>query len=242
MAAPERPGVPAAARLRRAGPGAQLGAPGALPHGALQGRCGDAGAGAGGGRSTGPWGWRLQQPEWFCPRSRGGPGLLNGALVPLPARQAMHAWVSLSSHQPPPAFCVHDSWLGYQVARACAYALCYWRCPPPLLLPPPPPLPRLLQMVDENPFVIPPVDETKWFTGSHLGTQIQSCNWQVCNITTPANYFHVLRRQVGGWVGGRTGGPAWPGGEGCGGAGSPPAPQLRAGVPCRRGCWCHSPS
>jgi 2-oxoglutarate dehydrogenase E1 component len=24
----------------------------------------------------------------------------------------------------------------------------------------------------------------------------QSCNWQVCNITTPANFFHVLRRQV----------------------------------------------
>ncbi|KAI3900999.1 hypothetical protein MKW92_052531 [Papaver armeniacum] len=25
--------------------------------------------------------------------------------------------------------------------------------------------------------------------------QIQECNWQVVNITTPANYFHVLRRQ-----------------------------------------------
>lgn len=22
-------------------------------------------------------------------------------------------------------------------------------------------------------------------------------NWQVVNVTTPANYFHVLRRQVG---------------------------------------------
>ncbi|KAL6123744.1 hypothetical protein ACLB2K_076262 [Fragaria x ananassa] len=28
-----------------------------------------------------------------------------------------------------------------------------------------------------------------------LGKQIQECNWQVVNITTPANYFHVLRRQ-----------------------------------------------
>jgi 2-oxoglutarate dehydrogenase E1 component len=27
-------------------------------------------------------------------------------------------------------------------------------------------------------------------------TQIQSCNWQVVNITTPANYFHCLRRQL----------------------------------------------
>ncbi|MED6199163.1 hypothetical protein PIB30_073301 [Stylosanthes scabra] len=26
--------------------------------------------------------------------------------------------------------------------------------------------------------------------------QIQECNWQVVNITTPANYFHVLRRQI----------------------------------------------
>ena len=25
---------------------------------------------------------------------------------------------------------------------------------------------------------------------------LQVCNWQVCNITTPANYFHALRRQV----------------------------------------------
>merc|ERR1719161_2490427 len=26
--------------------------------------------------------------------------------------------------------------------------------------------------------------------------QIQNTNWQVVNISTPANYFHVLRRQV----------------------------------------------
>lgn len=26
--------------------------------------------------------------------------------------------------------------------------------------------------------------------------QIQSTNWQICNVTTPANYFHLLRRQV----------------------------------------------
>ena len=26
--------------------------------------------------------------------------------------------------------------------------------------------------------------------------QVQAANWQVVNVTTPANYFHVLRRQV----------------------------------------------
>ncbi|KAH9305507.1 hypothetical protein KI387_009911, partial [Taxus chinensis] len=42
---------------------------------------------------------------------------------------------------------------------------------------------------DDNPFVIPEMDPT-------LRTQIQQCNWQVVNVTTPANYFHVLRRQI----------------------------------------------
>ena len=27
-------------------------------------------------------------------------------------------------------------------------------------------------------------------------TQIQETNWQIVNCTTPANYFHVLRRQI----------------------------------------------
>ena len=32
---------------------------------------------------------------------------------------------------------------------------------------------------------------------SHMARrQIQECNLQVVNCTTPANYFHVLRRQV----------------------------------------------
>jgi 2-oxoglutarate dehydrogenase complex dehydrogenase (E1) component-like enzyme len=44
-------------------------------------------------------------------------------------------------------------------------------------------------MSDDNPFVIPEMDST-------LRKQIQECNWQVVNVTTPANYFHVLRRQV----------------------------------------------
>lgn len=44
-------------------------------------------------------------------------------------------------------------------------------------------------MSDDNPFAIPEMDPT-------LRKQIQECNWQVVNVTTPANYFHVLRRQV----------------------------------------------
>ncbi|GLT89001.1 hypothetical protein SLE2022_070050 [Rubroshorea leprosula] len=50
-------------------------------------------------------------------------------------------------------------------------------------------LERFLQMSDDDPYVIPEMDPT-------LRNQIQKCNWQVVNVTTPANYFHVLRRQV----------------------------------------------
>jgi 2-oxoglutarate dehydrogenase E1 component len=46
-----------------------------------------------------------------------------------------------------------------------------------------------MQMSDDNPYVIPEMDPT-------MRNQIQQCNWQVVNVTTPANYFHVLRRQV----------------------------------------------
>ncbi|KAH0682080.1 hypothetical protein KY289_019832 [Solanum tuberosum] len=50
-------------------------------------------------------------------------------------------------------------------------------------------LERFLQMSDDNPYVIPDMEPT-------LRKQIQECNWQVVNVTTPANYFHVLRRQI----------------------------------------------
>lgn len=55
---------------------------------------------------------------------------------------------------------------------------------------------RFLQMVNEDPDVYPMIEESKWFAGGHLGSQIQNSNFQVVNCTTPANYFHVLRRQV----------------------------------------------
>ncbi|KAM7492068.1 hypothetical protein LguiA_034989 [Lonicera macranthoides] len=47
----------------------------------------------------------------------------------------------------------------------------------------------LTDMSDDNPYAIPEMDPT-------LRKQIQECNWQVVNVTTPANYFHVLRRQI----------------------------------------------
>jgi 2-oxoglutarate dehydrogenase E1 component len=50
-------------------------------------------------------------------------------------------------------------------------------------------LERYLQMVEEDPHYIPPM-------GPDERTQIQKTNWQIVNITTPANYFHCLRRQV----------------------------------------------
>ena len=48
---------------------------------------------------------------------------------------------------------------------------------------------RYLQMVEEDPHYIPP-------SGKDEGMQIQKTNWQIVNITTPANFFHCLRRQV----------------------------------------------
>uniref|UniRef100_A0A7S0ZH29 2-oxoglutarate dehydrogenase, mitochondrial n=1 Tax=Timspurckia oligopyrenoides TaxID=708627 RepID=A0A7S0ZH29_9RHOD len=50
-------------------------------------------------------------------------------------------------------------------------------------------LERFLQMCDEDPDVVPPM-------GEDVRRQIQEHNWQVVNATTPANYFHVLRRQI----------------------------------------------
>lgn len=50
-------------------------------------------------------------------------------------------------------------------------------------------LERFLQLSDSDPFVIPEMDPTE-------RRQIQQANIQVVNVTTPANYFHALRRQV----------------------------------------------
>mmetsp|Transcript_1217 Transcript_1217/g.1983 ORF Transcript_1217/g.1983 Transcript_1217/m.1983 type:complete len:1018 (+) Transcript_1217:119-3172(+) len=48
---------------------------------------------------------------------------------------------------------------------------------------------RFLQMVNEDSDVVPCMTK-----GERM--QIQTCNMQIVNCTTPANYYHVLRRQV----------------------------------------------
>ncbi|PVU84748.1 hypothetical protein BB559_005143 [Furculomyces boomerangus] len=49
-------------------------------------------------------------------------------------------------------------------------------------------LERYLQMCDEHPYIFP--------TPEQIARQHQDINMQVANLTTPANYFHILRRQV----------------------------------------------
>jgi len=46
---------------------------------------------------------------------------------------------------------------------------------------------RFLQNSDEDPDVVPAMS---------VEDQVKNCNWQVMNVTTPANYFHALRRQL----------------------------------------------
>lgn len=48
---------------------------------------------------------------------------------------------------------------------------------------------RFLQQVDEDPHYIPKLNQDERM-------QIQRCNLQVVNCTTPASYFHCLRRQI----------------------------------------------
>ncbi|KAG5189741.1 2-oxoglutarate dehydrogenase E1 component [Tribonema minus] len=48
---------------------------------------------------------------------------------------------------------------------------------------------RFLQMCDDDPDTVPQL-------AFEQRMQIQHANWQVVNCTTPANYYHVLRRQV----------------------------------------------
>jgi len=48
---------------------------------------------------------------------------------------------------------------------------------------------RYLQMVDDNPTVFSEID-----SGTQI--QVQATNWQVMNLSTPAQVFHALRRQI----------------------------------------------
>ncbi|CAH3174419.1 unnamed protein product [Porites evermanni] len=49
---------------------------------------------------------------------------------------------------------------------------------------------RFLQMSNDNPDVFPTLDEL------FEVNQLYSTNWQVVNCSTPANFFHILRRQI----------------------------------------------
>jgi len=51
-------------------------------------------------------------------------------------------------------------------------------------------LERFLIMSDEDAAIVP---DSK---GGKESMQIQRSNWQIVNVTTPANYFHCLRRQI----------------------------------------------
>lgn len=48
---------------------------------------------------------------------------------------------------------------------------------------------RFLQNTEEDPHFIPKMAREE-------SMQVQLCNWQIVNITTPANFFHCLRRQL----------------------------------------------
>jgi len=48
---------------------------------------------------------------------------------------------------------------------------------------------RFLQMCDDDPYDVPEINHA-------TQVQVQNTNWQVMNISTPANYFHALRRQI----------------------------------------------
>lgn len=49
---------------------------------------------------------------------------------------------------------------------------------------------RFLQMSCDDPDYFPPEDD------NFVMQQLHEINWFVCNVTTPANYFHMLRRQI----------------------------------------------
>ena len=75
------------------------------------------------------------------------------------------------------------------IAVCLLYCLPAYSMPARPCLPAPPacpPVPDCLQMVDEDPYQLPTIDESKWFIGGHLGSQIQSVNWQVgCLSVSP---------------------------------------------------------
>ena len=50
---------------------------------------------------------------------------------------------------------------------------------------------RFLQMCNDDPDFLPDYDSDEYEV-----RQLQEINWIIANCTTPANYFHILRRQL----------------------------------------------
>uniref|UniRef100_A0A2A4JMD0 Transketolase-like pyrimidine-binding domain-containing protein n=1 Tax=Heliothis virescens TaxID=7102 RepID=A0A2A4JMD0_HELVI len=50
---------------------------------------------------------------------------------------------------------------------------------------------RYLQMADHDEDIIPDLNDSNVAL-----KQLRACNWIVCNVTSPANYFHMIRRQI----------------------------------------------
>ncbi|XP_053625470.1 2-oxoglutarate dehydrogenase, mitochondrial-like [Plodia interpunctella] len=50
---------------------------------------------------------------------------------------------------------------------------------------------RYLQQADDDEDIIPDLDDPDFIV-----KQLRACNWIVVNLTTPANYFHMIRRQL----------------------------------------------
>jgi len=55
---------------------------------------------------------------------------------------------------------------------------------------------RFLQQTDEDPDEVPASFVGGNVTAEDRQVQLSQCNWQVVNPTTPAQYFHCLRRQI----------------------------------------------
>lgn len=53
-------------------------------------------------------------------------------------------------------------------------------------------LERFLQMTNDDPDIIPEKIHDKDF----ITSQLQDANWIIANVTTPANFFHIMRRQI----------------------------------------------
>jgi len=57
-------------------------------------------------------------------------------------------------------------------------------------------LERYLQMVDDDEDDVFDKDKDGNISDDEVRLQVKHTNWSVCNLTTPANYFHLLRLQI----------------------------------------------